>query len=431
MTGPGVAIGRTLDRVGGGLGRRFWTVLSASGLANLSDGIFWVAASLLAVSLTDSPALVAGVTVASRLPWLVFALFAGAAADRLDRRRTMILVDVARVAIIAGLGLTVVAGLDSIALLYVVVFGLGVLETLFDTAAQSMLPAVVDRDRLTPANSRLYSVEFTMNLFIGPPVGGFLAAIGLTWAFGVSAVGYLIAALLLLTLAGSFRPERTGPPTRFHEDILEGLRYLAHHRLLRTMAVIIGLLNLGGGMTYGILVLYAVAPGPMGLDAVGYGLLLTATAIGTIGGTLVAGRFERWFGKPNLVVGCILALAAQHTVLALSTNPYVIGLVLGLGGLFLGSFNVVYVSLRQRIVPDRLLGRVVASFRLVGLGALPIGALLGGLIGQAFGLTAVFVTAAILTLALLPSRLIVTDATIAAAEADAEAELAKLGAQPA
>ncbi len=409
---------RFVKSVEGGLGRPFWTVLSASALANLADGVFWVALPLLAIGLTDSPALVAGVTVASRLPWLVFSLIAGALADRLDRRRTMVLADLGRVALLGGLAAAVVTDVATIWLLYVVAFLLGVLETLFDTAAQSMLPNVVsDKNRLTTANSRLWGVELTMNQFVGPPVGGLLAATALAVAFGASAAAYLAAGLLLITLSGTFRAERVGPPTRILQDIAEGMRYQFGHSLLRAMAIVVGMLNLAAGAVWAVLVLYAVAPGPMGLDAVGFGLLLTSTAVGTVAGTFLAGLFERRLGKPNLLAVCIVALALEHLVLALSANPFVVGSVLAIGGLFLGAFNPVFVSLRMRIVPGQLLGRVVASFRLLGMGTLPVGALLGGLIAEAFGLQAVFFVAAAITIALLPARLVITDRAIAAAEA--------------
>jgi MFS family permease len=166
----------------------------------------------------------------------------------------------------------------------------------------------------------------------------------------------------------------------------------------------------------------------MGLDAVGFGLLLTAMAVGTVGGTVIAGFLERRLGKPNLLVVCIVALAIEHMTLALTADPFIVGGVLALGGLFLGAFNPVFVALRMRIVPGHLLGRVVASFRLLGMGTLPLGALLGGFLGEAFGLTAVFVSAAILTIVLLPARLVITDARIAAVEAAVAGEPA--GAAP-
>jgi MFS family permease len=388
----------------------------------LSDGIFWIALPLLAVGLTDSPALVAGVTIATRLPWLVFALVAGALADRLDRRRTLVAVQLGRVVLLGGLAVALVAGFTSIWLLYVVGFLLGVLETIFDTAAQSIVPNVVPRDRLQSANGRLLGAEFTMNQFVGPPLGGLLATAGLSLAFGAAAVGFLGAALLLAGLAGSFRPERAGPPTRIRDEIREGVVFLAGHPLLRTLAIVLALVNLAQGAVMAILVLYAVAPGPMGLTEFGYGLLLAATAVGALAGTALAQPIERRLGKPNLLLVAVVMLAVGNATLALTTDPLVIGATYLANGVVLGAFNVAFQSLRQRVSPDRILGRVVATSRMLSWGTLPLGAALAGAVGEAFGLRAVFAGAAVVSLLLAPARLLITDAAIAAAEAAAEAE---------
>jgi MFS family permease len=152
------------------LGRNFSRTLAASGFANLADGVFQVALPLLAVQLTRSPALIAGVTVAARLPWLA-APVAGALADRLDRRQTMIRVNLVRTVLLGGLALAVAADQAGLAMLYAVALLLGIAETLFDTSAQSLLPAIVARDDLTRANSRLFAVELVANTFVGPPLG--------------------------------------------------------------------------------------------------------------------------------------------------------------------------------------------------------------------------------------------------------------------
>jgi len=125
--------------------------------------------------------------------------------------------------------------------LYAVAFLLGVFETLFDTSAQSIMPSLVDRDLLSRANGRLYAVELTMNQFVGPPLGGFLAALGLASAFGLTATAYALAAFVLLTIAGSFRPVREGPATRLHQEIAEGLRYLFGNPVLRVLAIMVGI----------------------------------------------------------------------------------------------------------------------------------------------------------------------------------------------
>jgi MFS family permease len=425
-----MAMTRWLRAAGGDLGRGFWTLFSASFLANLSDGIFQIALPLLAVSLTTEPGLVAGVAVASRLPWLVFALIAGALADRLDPRRTMILVDAGRVILLAGLTIAVVSNVATIWLLYVIAFVLGCFETMFDTAASSMLPNVVGKDRVVAANSRLNAIELTMNTFVGPPLGGFLAGIAIAATFGTAAAGYLGALLCLLTLRGSFRPIRTGPPSSIAAEIRAGMSYLVHHRLLRTMALVVGPMNLGSMAVFGVLVLYVVKPGPLGLDGVGFGLLTTAIAVGTVAGTLLASRIERLIGRANLFVACIASLLVMDLVWIVIPEPILIGLVLAVSSSFGGAFNVVFGSIRQRIVPNHLLGRVMASFRVISWGSLPLGALLGGIIGQTFGLTAVFIGAAVIHLALLPSRLILTNDFMAQVEAHAAENAAADGDPP-
>jgi MFS family permease len=410
-----------LRHVGGDLGRGFWTLFSASFLANLSDGIFQIALPLLAVSVTTEPGLVAGVVVASRLPWLVFALVAGALADRLDRRRTMVLVDAGRVVLLVGLTLAVVFDVATIWLLYLVAFVLGCFETMFDTAASSMLPNVVGKDKVVAANSRLNAIELTMNQFVGPPLGGFLAGLAIASAFGAAAAGYLGALLCLVTLKGSFRAVRSGPPTSIASEIRVGMTYLWRHRLLRTMAFVVGPMNLASTAVFAILVLYVVAPGPLGLDGVGFGLLITAIAVGTVVGTLFASRIERAIGRANLFVACILSLLVTDLVWIVVPQPVLIGIILAVSCTMGGAFNVVFGSIRQRIVPNHLLGRVMASFRVISWGSLPLGALLGGIIGQTFGLTAVFIGAALIHIALLPSRLILTNEFMAQVEAHAAA----------
>ena len=394
----------------------YWKLWLASAGSNLSDGIFWVALPLLAIRLTDSPALIAGVTIASRLPWLLFALVAGALADRLDRRRTMILVNLFRGGLLGALAVATFAGLASLPLLYVVAFALGVAETLFDTAAQSIMPNIVEPDRLSRANGRLYAVELTMNQFVGPPLGGFLAAAAIATAFGTGAVAYLLAAASLLAIPGAFRAVREGPARRIDQEIAEGLRYLFGNRVLRTLAVMVGIFNLGSSAVFAIFVLYAVTPGPLGLDEVGFGVLMTALAAGSIAGSLLVERIEALLGRANLLAAAVVVIAAATAVPAFTSSAIVVGAAFFFSGVLNICWNVVTVSLRQRIVPDRLLGRLNASYRLLAWGTMPLGAAIGGFVGEVFGLRAVFIMAGAMTALLLLGRLIVTDEAIRAAE---------------
>jgi MFS family permease len=404
-----------------GLGPNYTRLWASSAASNLADGIFFIALPLLAVRLTDSPVLVAGIGIAGRLPWLVFVLVAGALADRLDRRATMRNVQVFRAGAVGAMAVMAVTGTLTLPVLYVAAFVLGVVETLFDTAAQSILPSLVDRDQLAKANGRLYAVELVANAFVGPPLGGLLMAVSVGLALGGSALGYVVAALALLLITGSFRPQREGPPTRITADIAEGLRYLVRHRLLRTLAIMVGVMNLASSATQAIFVLYAVAPGPMGLSEPLFGVLITAFAIGSLAGSLLAERAERRIGRQAILLVAIVVSAVTLAVPGFTANPILVGASFVVSGAFMVMWNVITVSLRQRIVPDALLGRVNSAYRLFAWGTQPLGALLGGVIGQLFGLPAVFVFAGALVLVLFLLHGGISNGEIARAEADAGA----------
>jgi MFS family permease len=411
-----------------GLGANYWKLWSASAASNLADGVFWTAFPLLAIRLTDSPALIAGVAVVGRLPWLVFVLVAGALADRLDRRRTMVSVQVLRTVVSLLIGLAIVTRTDTIAMLYVAAFVLGMGETLFDTAAQSLMPSLVDREDLAKANGRLYAVELTMNQFAGPPLGGLLAGIAIALAFTGSAAAFALAAAALALLTGSFRPERADRTTSVIGDIREGLRYLLGHRLLRTLALMVGVMNLASSAIFAIFVLYAVAPGPMGLDSIGFGVLLTSLAIGSLLGSVLVEGIESRLGRSRVLIVSVVISAATIAIPGLTPNPWIVGAGFVVWGFSVVLWNVVTVSLRQRIVPDALLGRVNASYRLLAWGSQPIGALLGGVIGQVLGLPAVFLVAGTGCAFLVFARAIVTDTEIAAAEAEGERDRERMAA---
>jgi MFS family permease len=417
---------RARGSVGGGLPANYWKLWISSAASNLADGVFWIAFPLLAIQLTDSPLLIASVAIVGRLPWLVFVLIAGALADRLDRRRTMVSVAVFRTVVAGGLAVGIVAGVVNLPILYVTAFALGVGETLFDTAAQSVMPSVVEKDQLSRANGRLYAAELTANQFVGPPLGGLLAGIAIALAFAGSAVAFAVGVAGLSSLTGSFKPAVAAGarPTSIVDDIREGLRYLRAHRVLWTMALMVGGTNLAGAAVMSIIVLYVVSPGPMGLDGFGFGVLMTAMGIGSLLGSLVAERFERRLGRSRLLAVSMAVMATTLAIPGLTAVPWLVGVSFALSGAFIMMWNVVTVSLRQRIVPDRLLGRLNASYRLLAWGSQPIGALLGGLIGEFVGLQAVFLAAGAGSLLLLLGNRVLTEDALVEAERQGAAEAA-------
>jgi len=402
------------------LGSGYWRLWTSSSLSNLADGIVKVALPLVAIRFTDSPTLIAGLAFAVTLPWLLVALPAGALADRLDRRRFMLGANTVRAALLVLLTLSAVAGIGSIWLLYVVALGIGVAETFYDTAAQSILPQVVPRDRLPRANGRLLAAELTANEFVGPPLGGLLVSAGAALAFGAPAALWVLALLALLLLRGRFRAERDRRAS-LRTDIAEGLRFLWRHRLLRTLAIMVGVSNFATNAVFAVLVLYAVGPtSAMGLSEPAYGALLTAAAAGGLLGSLVAERVERRIGRARSLVLTLVGGAVLVGAPAATANPFLIGAAFFVGGVTIAIWNVITVSLRQRITPDRLLGRLNSAYRLLAWGGRPLGAVAGGVLAEVFGLRAVFALMALLTLTMVIGMTRLTDEAMQAAERDAE-----------
>lgn len=402
------------------LGASYWRLWTSAGLSNLADGILQVALPLVAIRFTRSPTLIAGLSTALTLPWLLFALHAGALADRLDRRRIMLSANAVRATLLAALVVLVLLGAGSIWALYVIAVCVGITETAYDTSAQSILPQIVPRDQLSRANGRLYAAELTANAFVGPPLAGFLVAAGTAVALGAPAALWAVALGALLLVRGRFRIERAGRTT-MRADIAEGLRFLWRHRLLRTLAVMVGGFNLATNATFAIFVLYAVGPeSAMGLSEPAYGVLLTTVAAGSLLGSLIAERVERKLGRARSLTLAVFGSALLIGIPALTSNPFAIGAAFMVGGLTIVLWNVITVSLRQMIAPDRLLGRVNSGYRLVAWGTRPLGAAAGGLLAQLLGLRAVFGVMALLTLTLVAGMAIVTDEAMDAAEREAD-----------
>jgi MFS family permease len=378
----------------------FGALWGSSAISNLADGLFQVALPLLAAFLTRSPGMVAAVTFALSLPWLLLALPVGALVDRWDRRRAMVVANALRAAVL-GL-LTLAATLDAVnlPLLYGAALLLGTAEVLADTASQAILPSIVPADRLEGANARLLSTQTITNTFAGPPLAGLLAGVAIALAIGVSGGLYAVAAAALVPLAGTFRPARQ-PDRRLWAEITDGLRFLWGHRLLRILAVIVFVMNIGWAGWLAIMVLYAVAPGPMGLTPFGYGLLFTTMGVGGVVGTVITAPALRLLGRRWAIGVDILGTVVMLATPALTTNAWMVGAAAFVGGAGATMWGVVVTSIRQQAVPDALLGRVSSAFRLFSLGAGTVGAALAGALAQLAGLRAVFATSAALAILLL------------------------------
>ena len=393
-------------------------------MSTLGDGMYLAALPLLAATLTRDPLPVAVVTVAGWLPWLVFALPAGALVDRLDRRRVMWSVDAGRALVVGALTVAVLAGWASIPLLAVAGFLVGAGQTLVENAAQAMVVAVVGRDpgRLERANGRLVASLTVGQQLAGPPLGSTAFAVAAWLPFLADAVSFAAGAGLVASIRGRFAPDggaAAGAAGRsMAAEIAEGLRFLFGHRLLRAAVLLVSASNLAVMAGEAILVLFATDE--LGLDGRGYGLLLAAVALGGLPGSLLAHRVAERVPPGPLIVGGVLAGAVVMACFGLATDPWLAGAAYAATGAVWGVWNVTLLSLRQAIVPDRLMGRVVGAIRLIGFGSIPIGALLGGLVARQLGLRAPFLLgAAVLALAALAAAPVVTTGAIKAARVGA------------
>lgn len=391
---------------------------------------------LLAATLTRDPFLVALLHFAQFAPWLLFSLVAGALVDRWDRRHVMWRVDLFRAAVIGSLGLAVACDRVGMPLLFAAAFLLGTAETLFDNASQAILPSLVDRRHLARANGRLFGAQIVTNQFAGPAVGAVLFAVTAASPFLVDAGSYVAAAVLVALIPGVYRPGRraaagsaasgaaagsaagsglagspgsAGAPgsvpagtgaramvAGIRYDIGDGLRWLWGHRVLRSLALVLGAINLLAEGALAVMVLYA--QDILGLGDVGYGFLMTSFAVGSLAASLVGERTVARLGSGQALVLSLVVMGAGQLAIGLAGDAVVVAvLTMGVGFATI-VWNVITVSLRQALIPDEILGRVNSAYRFIGWGAIPIGALAGGVLADHFGLRAPFVVAGLGTL---------------------------------
>ena len=385
------------------LGANYVKLWSSSVISNFGDGLATVAYPWLASSVTRSPIHLAGIVIATRLPWALFTLPAGVITDRYDRRRIIGWMDSFRFGLTLAVAAIVAGGASTfpdpaelalgtadapanaslyLVVLYVSALLFGMAEVLRDNAAQTLMPSVVDKDQLEKANGRLWGAEMVMNSFVGPPLAGVLIAVALALPFYVDAATFIVSAVLIFTIAGDFRPgDRSGESSGKIEwwgEIKKGVSWLWGHRLLRALAIILGVLN---AMTMVAMTTYVFfAQEILGLNASQFGLLMTAGAAGGVLGSMVASKVSERLGSGTSLFVSIVVMALQLVVTGLTSSAVVVWVAFFLGTMWAVVWNVITVSLRQQIIPDELLGRVNSVYRFFAWGMMPVGALLGGAI---------------------------------------------------
>jgi MFS family permease len=368
------------------LGRGFQWLLSATVINNAGDGVVVSAGPLLVASQTRDPFLVSLALLMEYLPALLFGVLGGTAADRFERKRMVVVANVCRAAVLAVLVATIAGGVVNIAVVLVALFLMGTAETFADSASSTLVPNLVRREDLGIANARMQGGFVLMNQLIGPPIGAFLFVVGMAVPFAVNAIAFGCGAVLVSRIALSTAAERERGTWR--EDMSEGVRWLLGHAAMRTLALTIFAFNVTFGAAWSVLVLYA--PERLGMNEVGFGLLSTAVAIGGLFGLPLYGALERRFSLGDIMRVGLLIETATHLVLALTTSAPVALLTLVVFGGHAFVWGTTSTVVRQRAVPDELLGRVTGVYRVAIVGGLVIGTPIGGLLARSFGITAPF-----------------------------------------
>lgn len=379
------------------LGGGYRKLYAATALSNIGDGMAAIAYPWLATAITRNPLLIALVAAVQRLPWLLFTLPAGVITDRVDRRRAMVSMDFLRGLLTVAVALAVLSKQGSLPTpdevrevvgtrvgLYVVLLVatllLGCAEVLRDNCGQTIMPALVAPEHLERANGRMWSAEAVANTFIGPPIGSLLLIGMFSLPFFVDAASFFIAAALVALIPGIFRAERPEHvvSASWRAELAEGVKWLWHNSLLRSMAIILGLMNMANTLSGSMLVLFAqdvLHVTPITFTLMGFGF-----AVGGIVGGYAAPWMSKKFGSGTCLSITLGSMAVMQLLVGLSSWWPLVAVLFAVGTLLGSTWNVITVSLRQTIIPPHLLGRVNSVYRFFAWGMMPIGAALGGLV---------------------------------------------------
>lgn len=383
--------------------RPYVALLTGETVSSVGVEIAQVALPIIAVSYLVASELEVGLLgMAEGLAFLAIALPAGAWVDRVSRRRVMIGANLVRAVAMALVPVLWFTGLLDVPQLLAIALVFSAAQVFFDVAYMSIVPALVPREQLDQANSRLQITAETSRA-AGPGLGGLLAkAVGAPWLPLAATVGYVASALAVWRIPAD-EPAPRPHGSRLRDEIREGMSFVFHHRLIRPVVLSTAVSNLFGsiGFTmFPVLLLRHLELGPAA-----FGLVMTAGSLGGIVGAFVAPRFPRRFGDGHAIPVTYLLAAAPAFATAASfllPRPAAIATVAASGFLTVAgivAFNVVQVSMRQRQCPPRLLARMMASIRTVIWGIGPVGALLSGIIATHWGLSTAFWISAVGNLA--------------------------------
>lgn len=359
----------------------------------LGSRITFIALPLTAVlSLHATPAHMGLLGAALSAPYIAVGLFAGVLVDRWPRRPILISTNLARAGVLALIPVAAWLGLLRVEVLYLVAFVEGVLAVFFDVAYMAYVPSLVQRDKIVEGNSKLEASSAVVKI-VGPSVGGWLLQyIAAPVVILFDTVSYLVSALLLgMIQTPEEAPNPAASRRRVRRDIMEGLRVVWSHAVLRSLIVGVSAFNLFDNAIYAVYILYLTQD--LALQPAAVGFIFAAAGPGSLLGAVLAGRAAHRFGLGHVLVGSLLLSSLGRLVVPFAdgATPMIVPILMLAQALLAGgitAFSITAVSLRQAITPDQLQGRVNASARTLAWATLPLGSLLGGFVAGRFDLRA-------------------------------------------
>jgi MFS family permease len=356
----------------------FWKYWTGQTISNLGSSITLFALPLLVFKLTGSALNLGISTAANFVPYLLFGLLLGAWMDRVNRKRMMILTDIARAAIIATIPLAASFGMLTVWWIYVVGFVHSTLTICFEAGEFAAIPRIVDQEDLVTANGRIQA-SYSGASVAGPLLAGVLINImPVSTMMYFDALSFVLSASSLALIRTTFnqRKDEAAKVTNLGQDVIEGLRYVLGHPVLRNISLMMAMVNFIATTIFSQLVLFAKER--LQASDIQVSILYAAGSIGIVILSLTAGPLRKRWPFSKVALGALMGDGLLTIVLAF-THLYWIGAALwatisGLGILF----NINTASLRQSIVPDHLLSRVMSIASVLAWSAIPLGAIAGG-----------------------------------------------------
>lgn len=365
-----------------GLGPAFNRLWLAFSSAKLGDGLMAAAAPLLAISLTRDTVLIALSGAMYLLPWLFFAIAIGTLVDRIDRRRTLVAVAIFRALVATALAVMIFTHTLSIYGLLLATFLIGTADVFNDTALQSLIPTILDKDQLERGNSRFQMSDTVLQQFIGMPLGAVFFVFSAFLPFGLDALGFVIAAIMLVLIPRRHIKKLVVAADRpsFKVQLVEGLQFLWNDKKIMRLVVATALIGFGFNIAGATAVLYLTET--LGVPQAVFGLVLLSGGVGGLLGAYAAPKLSQRFGRGTVLAWSITLTAVFELLQGLAPNVIVFMLASLGAGFAIAGWNVLLMSVYHSLIPNEVFGRVHGTRRTLVWGIMPIGAYIGGLVAK-------------------------------------------------